>query len=474
MCLHLRLHFEDLTRGALRLVFGHKLVDVWGELSPKVVAYLDSVNVKFTTIDGVRFVFGGEPAGPVTLWIGHAHTPERGCMALVKEFDITDVEIEFREFIFTRSAGPKFLEPVSSLEPTVGVRGALTPALGLRIASKDTPHVEGTGGFSFAEGGDSDEIFLVTAGHVVFPPDAAFNDNYAFLDSSTPRHDVLLLGTNTFNDFVDCCKRQIRKVESEVNPKNFVSAVQEKRTLQKLVRKQCEVIEACGKFCEEVMTKWADQGQRVVGHVDYAVVELDRSKFDKSAFRGNVIEFGTVPISTHELHTKIRPDLRTSAEDHSYDRLFKLRGHLTEQDMRHPNMLDKNGEECLTVVVKNGSGSGVTVGQATGIFSYVREYLADRTHRTSREWAILPNDYKRPLGAFSAAGDSGSVIADGRGRFGGLLTGAAGAVTDRSEFDITYATPFFWLWPRIKANGFSDAHLDLAAYIDIDPDAFMF
>ncbi len=58
------------------------------------------------------------------------------------------------------------------------------------------------------------------------------------------------------------------------------------------------------------MTKWADQGQRVVGHVvrcppislgagsegyteDYAVVELDCCKFDKSAFRGNVVEFGT-------------------------------------------------------------------------------------------------------------------------------------------------------------------------------------
>ncbi|RDX51398.1 hypothetical protein OH76DRAFT_1454946 [Lentinus brumalis] len=397
--------FDWGLKQALRPVLGHKLVDVWGELGPKVAAYLDSVNVKFTTRDGVRFVFGGEPSGPVTLWIG------RGYMTLLNEFDINDVEIEFRDSIYTRSAGPKFLEP-------------------------DTPHSEGTGG------GDSDNVVLVTAGHVVFPPDAAFNDNHVSPDSSAPRHDVLLLGTKAYNDLVtsiddkfrehesevDRCKRQIRKLESEVNPKNFVSGVQEKRTLQKLVRKQCEVIEAYRRFREEVTMNWADQSQRVVGHVvrsppitlgagsegyteDYAVVELDRSKFDKSAFRGNVIEL--------------------DREDHPYDRLFKLRGHLTEDDMRHPNMLDKHGEECL-IVVKNFSGSGVTVGQAIGVFSYVRE-----------EWAILPYDHKRHLGAFSAAGDSGSVIADGRGRFGGLLTGAAGAVTNRSDFDITYATPSF-------------------------------
>ncbi len=201
--------FDWGLKEALIPVFGHKLVDVCGELGPKVVAYLDSVNVKFTTIDGVRFVFGGEPAGPITLWIGllpeslsaeHAHTAERGCMALFNEFDNNDVEIEFRESIYTRSAGPKLLEPGSSLDPTVGVRGALTPALGLRIASKDTPHVEGTGGFHFAEGGDSDKVFLATAGHV-FPPDAALTTT---MSPQTPAHLV-----TTYNDFVTCIDDKI-------------------------------------------------------------------------------------------------------------------------------------------------------------------------------------------------------------------------------------------------------------------------
>lgn len=114
--------------------------------------------------------------------------------------------------------------------------------------------------------------------------------------------------------------------------------------------------------------------------------------------------------------------------------------------MYNLGMLDHDGEPCLPVV-KNGSATGITIGRATGIFSYVRKYFSSSTHQTSTEWAILP--YKS--GAFSASGDSGSIIADCHGRIGG-----AG---DMESSDITSATPFFWLFPRIKQNGFPNAHL---------------
>jgi hypothetical protein len=135
------------------------------------------------------------------------------------------------------------------------------------------------------------------------------------------------------------------------------------------------------------------------------------------------------------------------------DGLLRLRDIISEDLMHNPDMLDHDGESCL-LVIKNGNATGVTIGRATGMFSYVREYFSNNTHRTSMEWAILPFDHKS--GVFSASGDSGSIIADGRGRIGGLLTGSAGK-TDSS--DITYATPFFWLLPRIKQNGFPNAHL---------------
>ena len=134
-------------------------------------------------------------------------------------------------------------------------------------------------------------------------------------------------------------------------------------------------------------------------------------------------------------------------------RLLPLQDVISEDLLHNPDMLDRDGESCLSVV-KNGNTTGVTIGRATGIFSYVRKYFDNNTHQTSMEWAILPYDNKS--GVFSAPGDSGSIIVDGHGRIGGLLTGGAGK-TESS--DITYATPFFWLLPRIKQNGFPNAHL---------------
>src|SRR5258708_7172147 len=92
-----------------------------------------------------------------------------------------------------------------------------------------------------------------------------------------------------------------------------------------------------------------------------------------------------------------------------------------------------------------GNATGVTIG---------REYFNNNTHQTSMEWAILP--YDNNSGVFSAPGDSGSIIVDGRGHFGDLLTGGAGK-TESS--DVTYTTPLFWVFPRIEANGFPDPHL---------------
>lgn len=70
------------------------------------------------------------------------------------------------------------------------------------------------------------------------------------------------------------------------------------------------------------------------------------------------------------------------------------------------------------------------------------------------EWAILP--YDNDSGVFSALGDSGSVIVDGLGHYGGLLTGGAGVM---ALSNVTYATPIWWPLAVIKANGVPDAHL---------------
>ncbi|KAI0701135.1 hypothetical protein C8T65DRAFT_709546 [Cerioporus squamosus] len=439
-------------------VFNHKIVDASEDLGPKVVDCLDSKNVKFTTIDWVRFATGDGPPGPITLWVGvlpdsltaeDAHSAACVCLALLGEFDIADVEVAFRTSIYTRSAGPKLLEPVDIFHPTVDVRTPLTPLLGLRIAPRNMPHVEGTGGFYFAEG---DKLFLVTARHVLFPPN---NDLHVRRNASAPRHDVLLLGTKAFDDIVASIEEKIGGHNRDFHQRqrtrrplgtSKLEPTTEWKKLRDLVGEESKDSRVLGKLHGEVTSIWAGESQRVLGH-------LDSSKFDKHVFRGNVIELGTM-----------HADIHTRRSVCMLDRLYGLRDYLTEEDMRHPNVFDRNGEECL-MVFKSGSGSGLTLGSATGVFSYVREYFNDCTYRTSREWAILPHDQRsidydpaftpKP-GAFSAPGDSGAVIADGHRRFGGVITGGAGA--NPCDFDITYATPSFWLWSRIKA-AFPDAHL---------------
>jgi hypothetical protein len=121
--------------------------------------------------------------------------------------------------------------------------------------------------------------------------------------------------------------------------------------------------------------------------------------------------------------------------------------------MRHPDMVDHDGEACL-YVIKNGLMTHVTIRRATGIFSHVRQYFPNQISQTSMEWTILP--YDNDSRVFPKGGDGGFVIVDGRGRFGGVLTGGAGKTTPS---DITYATPIWWLLEEIKANGFPHAHL---------------
>jgi hypothetical protein len=134
------------------------------------------------------------------------------------------------------------------------------------------------------------------------------------------------------------------------------------------------------------------------------------------------------------------------------NRLLPLQGIIEEDELHRPQMLDADGEQCL-IVIKNGCTTGVTIGRATGVKSFVREYFPDGAQETSMEWAILPYDHKS--GAFSAPGDSGAVVVDDKGRIGGLLIGGAGQT---ESTDVTYASPFYWLLQRIQTR-FPNAHL---------------
>ena len=127
--------------------------------------------------------------------------------------------------------------------------------------------------------------------------------------------------------------------------------------------------------------------------------------------------------------------------------LLQLRDVIKEDEIRKPFMLGRNGEECITVI-KNGSATGVTIGRgSTSIESFLREYDDYGIRSTSMEIAIYP--YSHEDGAFSAPGDSGSLV--------GILTGGADQ-TDST--DVSYLSPYYWVEERIKAV-FPNAHLYL-------------
>jgi len=124
--------------------------------------------------------------------------------------------------------------------------------------------------------------------------------------------------------------------------------------------------------------------------------------------------------------------------------LLKVKGVVNEDEIRKPKQLDADGEECL-IVIKNGKTTGATIGRATGIESFVREYDDIGIRSTSMEIAVYPYSHKD--GAFSAPGDSGSIVVTGHGSIVGMLTGGAGRT---ESTDVTYLTPYFWLEERIK------------------------
>ena len=116
------------------------------------------------------------------------------------------------------------------------------------------------------------------------------------------------------------------------------------------------------------------------------------------------------------------------------DRLLPLAGTISDHLMRNPDMRDSDDEPCL-LVVKSDNTTGTTLGRANGVFSVVRKCsLHAPVDQTSMEWAILP--YCSKSDAFSAPGDSGSIIADISGRIGGMLTGGSGT-TRPIEIDIS-------------------------------------
>ncbi|TRM67082.1 hypothetical protein BD626DRAFT_452493 [Schizophyllum amplum] len=493
-------------------VFDHPIAEVWNnDLGWKVVGVLDAHHIRFTTIDVVRFktVVGyeyledegkssdGPIIGPVTIWVGvlpnttsptAAHNSARDVLALLAAYHLDDVDIDFRESMYIRTVGPRLHRHLDELDPLSRIVGPITSTLGLGISTMDTLYAEGTMALYLTKGDGIGTIFGLTSRHVVIPLKAN-NVDYVYYPNGQAKT-VVLLGQRGFAELINTIKLEIgghgitierwrsriagfKRRELGLDATDVATARAYRLKTQKLVDKAEVAIAALANLLKEVNQHWADPNDRILGRVirspaisfgvgpqrfteDYAIIQLDRDKLGEG-FVGNKIDLGQTKLTFVEFTRKCYPHTADWRFRYPVDGLLRLEGILSDDQMRKPDMHGLANEPCL-LVVKNGSASGTTIGRANGIFSIVREYLDDsHINQTSMEWAIL-NYGSSNLEVFSKPGDSGSIIADIRGRIGGMLTGACG---NDELSDMTYATPFWWLLERIHTNGSPDVHLNV-------------
>ena len=244
-------------------------------------------------------------------------------LAPLRDYQIIDVDVDFRESFYTREAGPQLLQPVDDLDPLVDVVSPLTPALGLHISTKARPDAQGTMALYLAEGGDSDNLLGLSCRHVLIGSKEA-NIDYV-CHPSAPSRDVLLLGKRAFTNLVDSIKFRIGRHgiaiqhwrnriewfmerEKGTNTVDVEKAKAARVETRGLLDKAESAMEALGVLLNRVNKDWKKLDNRVLGHVlcspaiglgigehhfteDWGIFQVDRAKL-RDGFQGNKLDPG--------------------------------------------------------------------------------------------------------------------------------------------------------------------------------------
>lgn len=155
------------------------------DITCKIVELLGQRNIAHSSVDLVRFrwVEDNEVARnatvvttPVPIWVGvvpgtlsseDTFDSSNDILDLLKDHDVSDIDIAYRESIaMASSGGPEPFAPVPDLDTLKAIVHPTTTALGLPIAGLETLETQGTMGFYFTVGKD---LYALTARHVLFP-----------------------------------------------------------------------------------------------------------------------------------------------------------------------------------------------------------------------------------------------------------------------------------------------------------------
>ncbi|KAI0298529.1 hypothetical protein BC826DRAFT_1103029 [Russula brevipes] len=476
---------QGIVREA-RPVYRHAIGPTWLSIGKRIYHALDSIDVKWTSINPLAYADAGEPkpfcslilsigVKPHSLLYDAATAAATVVKDILAEAGFPAIEVAFVESVVTRSvaAGPKLLSFDPLLDNVPDLRKPFTPTLGLSIAPLKYPHFEGTASLYFCLGKDDKRIALLTCAHVARPPPVYANTGMTRATGQA-REEVVALGSMGYNNAVKAMMATIDDLLGSIDVWNDVlgrlgepvegenSRVTERRMEHmESVAKATKKIKEVNVIHDEVTKHRTTFDQRVIGFVlhsekievsvephnftkDWALIELYDEKIDWPTFKGNKVYIGG-NLSTNDWRNTMFPQPVDKA-NYRYPPVGLLQAHGVVQDdeIRNPQHLDVNGEKCL-LVVKNGLTTGTTVGRANGLESFTRIYDDYGIEHTSIEIAVLPYDNTR--GKFSDTGDSGSIVLARDGRIVGILTGGAGP-TD--EIDITYLTPYWWVEQQIK------------------------
>jgi hypothetical protein len=148
-----------------RPICKHPIQEEWFALGKQIYEFLNTLEVKWSTIDSVCFAEEGKDAGPLYLWVGvaprslsfkDARDAATGCKNILADANLPNVEIAFKESDFIQSTGPQLLNYVPYVNPTADISSPFTPTLGIWIAPQKTPHFEGTSALYLHENSLSD------------------------------------------------------------------------------------------------------------------------------------------------------------------------------------------------------------------------------------------------------------------------------------------------------------------------------
>lgn len=481
----------------LRYLTHHEITTVWDNgLAIEICRSLSSMSVNWTSLDLVHICNIGEPSGPAIVWIGvefGALSFQRGsevaisCQNLIESSGIQDCYVEIRESCVMTNGGNRFLNPVPLSNPTFTAQDPYTATLGIPISAKDTSWAEGTGGFYLSAGGEDNNIYLLTARHVVLPIDTN-NDNfnnqeYYRENNAKARQDILVLGTSAFDNKLTAIDYEISGQRFAITDANermaAVKGMEDTMSVGEFAEAQKDLqaaengLKALNALHYEIATHWTQKNERVLGELiwappirlstepgdytlDLAIIKIDPGILDGKNYLGNTINIGN-KYTRQEFMNKVYLH-HTSPTSFKYppSRLVTLKDQVPESALTKPPMIDANADPCL-IVFKNGAMTGTTVGRAQCVSSYTRNYFKGQ-YQESREWPVISTD--KNSGAFSAKGDSGACVADAYCRIGGIITGGSGT---NDSSDITYVTPISFIMKVLHGSKyFKHAHLNPA------------